>query len=94
MLDTGFTGDIQVTPHIAAELGLKPSRFLRSKLANGTIATMPAAFALASVQEKIERIDVSICESVPIAGIGFLTKFGLTAIVDCKNRTVALTASE
>ena len=42
--------------------------------------------------ELIKKTDIQvlISESMPLAGISFLTKFGYKAIVDCKYRTIAL----
>lgn len=37
VLDTGFTGDLQVTPKIAIELGLQVIGVTRTQIANGQI---------------------------------------------------------
>ena len=91
ILDTGFTGDLQVTPKIAQELGLKVSGVTQSRIANGQIVAVPTAIAVAAMQGAAQIVQVLISNSMPLAGISLLTKFGYTAVVDCKNRTVALT---
>lgn len=91
ILDTGFTGDLQVTGKIARELGLEVSGVTRSRIANGQIVEVPTANAIAMMQGIRHIVQVMISDSMPLAGISFLTKFGYTAVVDCKNRTVALT---
>ena len=91
ILDTGFTGDLQVTPKIAQDLGLQVSGVTQSRIANGQIIAVPTAIAIASMQGINKVVQVLISNSMPLAGISFLTKFGFTASVDCKNRTVALT---
>lgn len=91
ILDTGFTGDLQVTPGIAVDLGLVVSGVTRSRIANGDLVAIPTANAIASMQGVNKIVQILISNSMPLAGISFLTKFGYTASVDCKNRTVALT---
>ena len=90
VLDTGFTGDLQVTPKIARELGLQVVGVTKSRIANGQIVDVPTALALASMEGAVNYIQVLISESMPLAGISFLSKFGYKAIVDCKYRTVTL----
>jgi predicted aspartyl protease len=91
ILDTGFTGDLQVTRKIAQELGLKVSGVTQSRIANGQIIAVPTAIAVAAMAGVAKIVQVLISDSSPLAGISLLTKFGYTAVVDCKNRTVALT---
>ncbi len=90
VLDTGFTGDLQVTPKIATELGLKVVGVTKTQIANGQIIQVPVALAIASMEGATNYIQVLISDSFPLAGISFLTKFGYKALVDCKYRTVAL----
>ncbi len=90
ILDTGFSGDLQITPKIAQELGLKSTNIVRVQIANGQIVSVPVALALASMEGRQIYVQVLISESAPLLGISFLTKFSYKAVVDCKNRTVAL----
>lgn len=90
VLDTGFTGDLQVTPKIAKELGLRVVGVTKSRIANGQVITVPTALALASMEKAVNYIQVLISNSIPLAGIGFLSKFSYKAIIDCKFRTIAL----
>ncbi len=90
ILDTGFTGDLQVTPQIARDLGLQVTGVTNTRIANGQIITIPTANALASMEGAVSFIQVLISESMPLAGISFLTKFNYKAIIDCKYKTVAL----
>jgi predicted aspartyl protease len=92
ILDTGFTGDLQVTQKIAVELGLAVSSITRSRIANGQVVAVPTALAIASMQGINKIVQVLIADSMPLAGISFLMKFGFMVSVDCKNRAVALTA--
>jgi len=90
VLDTGFTGDLQVTPQIAKELNLQVSGVTKMQIANGQIVDVPVALALASMEGAKAYIQVLISESAPLAGISFLTKFSYKALIDCKNKTVVL----
>lgn len=90
ILDTGFTGDLQVTPKIAQELGLQVVGVIKARIANGQVAEVPTALAFAAMEGAVHYIQVLISEGFPLVGISFLTKFGYRAIVDCKYRSVAL----
>ncbi|MDP3772260.1 MAG: hypothetical protein Q8Q94_02710 [bacterium] len=90
VLDTGFTGDLQVTQKIAKELGLEVIGVTKTQIANGQVIEVPVALALAAMEGVLNYIQVLISESMPLAGISFLSKFGYKAIVDCKYRTVVL----
>jgi predicted aspartyl protease len=90
VLDTGFTGDLQVTPKIARELGLQVVGVTPARIANGQIVQVPTALALAAMEGAVNYIQILISDSIPLAGISFLSKFSYKAVVDCKYRTVAL----
>ena len=90
ILDTGFTGDLQVTSTIARELGLQVAGVTRTQIANGQIIEVPVALAMAAMEGAKNYIQVLISESMPLVGISFLSKFGYKAIVDCKYKTVML----
>ncbi|KAF0132558.1 MAG: hypothetical protein FD145_1624 [Candidatus Saganbacteria bacterium] len=90
ILDTGFTGDLQVTPEISKELSLKEGGVERVGIADGSKVFMPSALAIASMEGSSNSVNVLISKGSPLAGIGLLSKFGYKAIVDCKHRTVSL----
>lgn len=90
VLDTGFTGDVQVTPKIADELGLQTIGVIDTQLANGQIIEMPTALAVAGMEGMARYVEVLIADSMPLAGISFLSKFSYQAVLDCKYKTVAL----
>ena len=69
---------------------LSAAEFPQARIANGQIVAVPTALAIASMQGINKIVQVLISNSIPLAGISFLTKFGFTALVDCKNRTVEL----
>mgnify|MGYP001568125457 CR=1 FL=1 len=93
ILDTGFTGDLQVTSKIAIELGLELIGVTNVQIANGQIVRVPMAIAFASMEGIKNYVQVLISDSVPLAGISFLSKFGYKATIDCKYKTVKLEKS-
>lgn len=90
ILDTGFSGDLQVTPEIAVDLGLKVVGVTNVELADGSVKKVPVALAVTAMEGQRNYVQVLISNSMPLAGISFLSKFGYKAIVDCKYRTVVL----
>jgi predicted aspartyl protease len=90
VLDTGFTGDLQVTPQMAIDLGLQVSGVISARIANGETVDIPTAQAFVSMEDATDYVQVLISDSMPLAGISFLTKFNYRAVVDCKHKTVAL----
>lgn len=90
ILDTGFTGDLQVTSKIAQELGLKVIGATKVKIANGQTVEVPVALSIVVMEGIRVFIEVLISDSMPLLGISFLSKFSYKAMVDCKHRTVAL----
>jgi predicted aspartyl protease len=90
VLDTGSTGFIQVSYDIARQLNLSITNSEPIKLASGQVIGMQTGVVVASVEGISDYVQVNIADSTPLVGIGFLTKFGYKAIVDCKHRTVVL----
>ncbi len=90
VLDTGFTGDLQVTSKMAKELGLQVGGVTKAQIANGQIVDVPVALAISAMEGAVNYIQVLISESMPLIGISFLSKFGYKAMVDCKHKTIAL----
>ena len=90
VLDTGFTGDLQVSSKIANELGLEVIGVTKVRIATGQIIHVPVAIAYSGMEGTLGVIEVLISEGMPLAGIGFFSKFGYKAIIDCKNKNIVL----
>ena len=90
IIDTGFTGDLQVTPEIANGLGLKVTGIMSVRIANGQVVEIPTALAIAVMEGAMNYVDVLISDSMPLIGIGFLSKFYYKTTIDCKHMTVNL----
>lgn len=90
VLDTGFTGDLQVNYDIAKELNLEIIGVIGTKIADGKIVNMPTAVAIVSMEGQKEYVEILVSEGGPLLGIGFLSKFSYRATIDCKYKTVLL----
>ena len=82
VLDTGFTGDLQVTPQIAQELNLIVTGVTPVRTATGDVANLPTANAIVSMEGITNYVQVLISRGFPLAGISFLVKFRYRALVD------------
>ena len=90
ILDTGFSGDLQITPRIVQELSLPSFGTIEARIANGAIVTVPVVLAATTLEGVHKQIQVLVSNSTPLVGIDLLSKFSYKAVVDCKNKTVAL----
>ena len=90
LLDTGFTGYLQITPQLAKDLGLEMTGVEKMMVADGTIITVPTSFAFVEIEGIKKYIRVLVSESMSLAGISLLSRFQYKAVVDCKYKTVAL----
>lgn len=90
VLDTGFTGDLQVNHDIARELNLVWTSVTPTKIADGRIVNMATSVAIASMEGIKNYVEVFISEGTPLLGIHFLSTFCYKAIIDCKYKNVML----
>lgn len=90
ILDTGFTGDLQIPMIFYQELGLTINSVETFTIANDQKIDVPQALAIAGMERIANYVQVGVQNGAPLAGISFLTKFGYRATVDCKHRTILL----
>ena len=90
LLDTGFSGDLAVTEEMGKELGLNFDTVSPMQTATGEIEDMRIATAFATMEGQTLYVTAVLVRSRPLLGISFMQKFNYKAIVDCKNKTVAL----
>lgn len=90
ILDTGFTGDLQVTPRLAKELGLSVTSAEKMRVADGRVVEVPTALAFVEMEGRKKYVQVLISEGSSLAGINLLSKFHYKAIVNCEHKTVEL----
>jgi predicted aspartyl protease len=90
ILDTGFTGDLAITPQIARDLGLQIGGSMHAQNATGKIENIPFATAYAVMEGMTLFVTVLITDGIPLLGISFMEKFNYKAVIDCKNKKVGL----
>lgn len=90
ILDTGFSGDLKVSPNTAQELGLVATGVENVTDAQGQLVTTKIALGYVAMEGAINAVSIIISDGSQLAGIGLFTKFGYKTIVDCKYRTVGL----
>ena len=90
VLDTGFTGDLQITPQMAKELRLSLTTATKMRVADGRIIEVPTTLAFVEMEGVKKYVQVLISEGMALAGIDLLSKFHYKAIVDCEHKTVEL----
>lgn len=90
VLDTGFSGDLQMNPQIASDIGLHALGAVSVRLADGSVVEVPFSSAVATMEDALTDVEVLVIDSMPLVGINFLTKFGYSAMVDCSKRRVCL----
>ena len=90
ILDTGFTGDLQITPELAKELDLSVLGVQKMGLADGSTVSIPSAYAFVELEGVKKNVQVLISESMSLVGISLLSRFQYKAVVDCKYKTVEL----
>lgn len=94
ILDTGFTGDLIVTPEMAKELGLEITTMTSAHIAAGMTVDLPTATAIGIMEGRKLYVSVFISKGLPLLGMSFLEKFNYKAIVDCRCKTVSLEVSK
>ncbi len=90
VLDTGFTGFLQITPTMAQALNLQAEGVATIKLANGTSVPMTTTTVVAALEGQAQKVTTMVADSLPLVGIKLLMLFGYKAIINCKYRTVEL----
>lgn len=90
LLDTGFTGDMQISYDTARELNLGLQGTEPTRLADGRVVSMHYSTVIASLEGENQYVQAFISEGSSLVGLGLLKKFGYKAEIDCKKETLAL----
>lgn len=90
LMDTGFTGDIKVSPEIATDLGLVAFQSESISLGNDEVIQIPISLGVASMEGVLKSVTIHISNGIPIVGMSFLKKFGYTLMVDPKANVCTL----
>lgn len=90
LIDTGFDGDIRVSPEQANDLGLILDHVERFQFANGSQKDIPASVAYSEINGVINSLDIAILQGTPMIGMGFLKKFQTILTINLKQSSVEL----
>lgn len=90
ILDTGFSGELKVPPHMKGELGLRTTHIQATLLANGQIAQVEAALAYVALEGMREEVTVLITPSFPAVGSGLLRRLGFQIKINYRKGEVIL----
>src|SRR3990167_9054114 len=76
LVDTGFTGELKISPEKAVELGLQITHTEPVTLADEKTVNMQASLALVSMEGVMNVVNVLVSQGIPIIGVGLLRRFG------------------
>ncbi len=90
LVDTGFTGELKMSPEKVSQFGLEITHTEPVALADEQVVNMSASLAYVSMEGVANVVSVLVSEGMPIVGVGLLKKFGYTLNVDFKYDTLFL----
>ena len=90
LIDTGFTGELKLSPARASKLGLQITHTESVTLADEKSVNMPAGLAQVAMEGITDTVSVLIGEGTPIIGVGLLRKFGYNLNIDFKTDSIIL----
>jgi len=90
LVDTGFTGELKLSPEKITELGLATTHAEPVTLGNENTVNMPASIAMVSMDGVPNVVNVLIAKGQPIIGVGLLKRFGFTLNIDFKYSVLTL----
>lgn len=90
LVDTGFTGELKLSPKEALDLEIMPTHLELVQLANGKDAKMFSGTAIVSMEGVENTVGTLIAEGMPTIGVGLLKRFGYNLNIDFKNDSLVL----
>ena len=93
LVDTGFTGELKISPEKALELGLQITHTERVTLADEKTVYMQASLALVSMEGVMNVVNVLVSQGTPLVGVGLLRRFGYALNMDVKYNSLILQKS-
>jgi clan AA aspartic protease len=72
LVDTGFTGELKVTPQFAKELGIETTDVRTINMADGRSLACPLGLAYVSLEKVQKEVSVLIVEGMPVIGVRLL----------------------
>ena len=93
LVDTGFTGELKISPEKALELGLQIPHAEPVTLADEKTVYMQASLALVSMEGVRNVVNVLVSKGTTIIGVGLLRRFGYALNMDVKYNSLLLQKS-
>ena len=90
LVDTGFTGELKVSPNIAQELGLETTDVRTVSLGDGKPTVWGSGLATVSMEGVQKEVSVLIGDGPTIIGVSLLRNFGYTLTMDFQSDTFFL----
>ena len=90
LVDTGFTGELKISPEKALELGLQTTHTERVTLADENEIFMQASLALVDMEGIANVVNVLISKGIPIIGVGLLRRYSYALNMDVKYNSLIL----
>lgn len=90
LVDTGFTGELKISPEKALELGLQTTHTERVTLADENEVFMQASLALVNLEGVANVVNVLISKGIPTIGVGLLRRYSYILNMDVKYNSLIL----
>ena len=90
IVDTGFTGELKISPEKAIELGLQTTHTEPVMLGDEKTVNMEASLALVSMEGATNVVNVLIARGMPVIGVSLLRRFGYALNIDFKYNSLLL----
>lgn len=74
LIDTGFEGDLRISPKVAKELGLVETHTQKIRFGNNVSHTVPTSLVYSEMEGVMASLEVIILPGEPYIGVGFLKK--------------------
>lgn len=90
LVDTGFTGELKISPEKAVELGLQITHTESVILGDEKSVYMQASLAVVSMEGVMNVVNVLVSKGIPIIGVGLLRRFGYALNMDVRYNSLIL----
>jgi len=90
LVDTGFTGELKLSPKEVFDLGLEMTHMESVALANEKTVNMFAGLTSVSMEGIKNEINVLVSDGIPTIGVGLLKRFGYNLNIDFKKDLLVL----
>ncbi|MEO6077324.1 MAG: hypothetical protein ABIP54_00880 [Candidatus Andersenbacteria bacterium] len=90
LIDTGFEGDVRVSPREANDLSLILDHVQVLEFADGSKKDVPASIGYSDFNGAMGSVNIVILDGDPTIGMGFLKKFDAILTINMKQKSVTI----